>query len=187
MRFYSFDFRLQSLLHKKGGRVMKQRFRKILRTGFLILFLCYAHTAAAEKKHPQQPVTPTATDKCAVCGMFVAKYPGWIAEVIYKDGSVAFFDGPKDLVTYYFNIKNYTPQKSREEIAAMYVTAYYTGAFINAATALYVTGSDVMGPMGREFIPFSDDAEAREFKRDHKGEKIVAFKQLTPRLFDTNQ
>ena len=134
-----------------------------------------------------KPAKPTATDKCAVCGMFVAKYPGWIAEVIYKDGSVVFFDGPKDLFTYYFNIKKYTPQKSREEIAAMYVTSYYTGAFINAATAFYVIGSDVMGPMGWELIPFPGDAEAREFMKDHKGEKIVAFKQLTPRLFDTNQ
>jgi copper chaperone NosL len=142
---------------------------------------CYAQAAP---QHPPvqkmlqakpKPVKPAAADKCAVCGMFAAKYPGWIAEVIYKEGSVVFFDGPKDLFTYYFNIKKYTLQKSREEIAAIYVTSYYTGAFINAATAFYVIGSDVMGPMGWEMIPFPSEAEAREFMKDHKGGKSIFF------------
>ena len=62
---------------------------------------------------------------------------------------MVFFDGPKDLFTYYFNIKKYMPQKSREDIAAMYVTSYYSGAFIDAATAFYVIGSDVMRPDGK--------------------------------------
>jgi copper chaperone NosL len=171
---------------------MKWRFVFVIALASFFLIPAGARVFSAEQKttpasSERKPARHSGTDKCAVCGMFVEKYPDWIAEVIYEDGSVVFFDGPKDLFTYYFNIKKYTPQKSREEIAAMYVTSYYTGAFINAATAFYVTGSDVMGPMGREFIPFSGDAEAREFMRDHKGEKIVAFKQLTPRLFDTNQ
>jgi copper chaperone NosL len=174
---------------------MKKRIIIALKTGLLALFLCGACTAALEhsaaaadkKEPPPKPVAPAAADKCAVCGMFVAKYPGWVAEVIYKDGSAVFFDGPKDLFTYYFNIKKYSPQKSREDIAVMYVTSYYNGTFINAATAFYVLGSDVMGPMGRELIPFPGEAEAREFMKDHKGEKILFFKQLTPRLFEANQ
>jgi len=175
---------------------MKQRFLNILKTGLVSVFLWHTVTAtfcstaaAAGEKQPQKyrPAAPAAADKCAVCGMFVAKYPGWIAEIIFKDGSAVFFDGPKDLFTCYFNIKKYVPQKSREDIAAMYVTSYYSGAFIDAATAFYVLGSDISGPMGKELIPCASREEAGEFMKDHKGEKILAFKQLSPRLFEAGE
>jgi len=178
---------------------MKQRFLNMLKLGFVwfvSISLWYAYTAvtgsaltAAEEKQAQkyQPVVPAVTDKCAVCGMFVAKYSGWIAEIIFKDGSAPFFDGPKDLFTCYFNIKKYVTQKSREDIAVMYVTAYYSGVFIDAAKAFYVLGSDINGPMGKELIPCAGMAEAREFMKDHKGNKILTFKQLSAGLFEAGE
>ncbi len=33
------------------------------------------------------PITPKPTDKCPVCGMFVSKYPDWVAQVVYRDGA----------------------------------------------------------------------------------------------------
>ena len=53
------------------------------------------------------PLSPGPGDKCPVCGMFVAKYPDWVGEIIFTDGSVAFFDGAKDLFKYYFNLDKY--------------------------------------------------------------------------------
>ena len=41
-------------------------------------------------------------------------------------------------------------------------------------------GSDVYGPMGRELIPFGDEAAAKEFLADHKGQAILGFSQITP-------
>ena len=43
---------------------------------------------------------PSAKDKCPVCGMFVAKYPDWLAAVRFRDGSHVFFDGAKDMFKY---------------------------------------------------------------------------------------
>jgi nitrous oxide reductase accessory protein NosL len=175
---------------------MKQRLLNMLKLELMAISLWFVYTAAfgstliaAEEKQAQkyQPVVPAAADKCAVCGMFVAKYPGWIAEIIFRDGSATFFDGPKDLFTCYFNIKKYLPQKSREEIAVLYVTAYYSGKFINAAEAFYVLGSDILGPMGNELIPCRDLAEAKELMKDHRGNKILSFKQLSPGLFEAGE
>jgi copper chaperone NosL len=60
----------------------------------LVMFFGVASLAvAAEKGMPK----PTAKDKCPVCGMFIFKYPDWTSAVIFKDGSRAFFDGPKDM------------------------------------------------------------------------------------------
>jgi hypothetical protein len=41
------------------------------------------------------PVKPGPKDKCPVCGMFVAKYPDWVAALVFSDGSTVFFDGVK--------------------------------------------------------------------------------------------
>jgi nitrous oxide reductase accessory protein NosL len=126
------------------------------------------------------PIKPSSKDKCPVCGMFVAKYPDWVGEIIFKDGSVAFFDGPKDLFKYYFNLKEYNPNKARGDIEAIYVTEYYDVKLIDAYTAYFVMGSEVFGPMGRELIPLVNRDDAGEFMRDHKGRKILTFEAVKP-------
>ena len=71
-----------------------------------------------------EPVKPGSGDKCPVCGMFVAKYPDWTAEIIFSDGSVVFFDGVKDMMKYYFNLKKYNPRKARTDIRSIFVMDY---------------------------------------------------------------
>ena len=73
---------------------------------FLLLFLLDIAWGAEPA-----PGKPSKQDKCPVCGMFVSKYPDWIAEVVYKDGKTVFFDGPKDMFKYYFNLKKYDPKR----------------------------------------------------------------------------
>jgi nitrous oxide reductase accessory protein NosL len=114
--------------------------------------------------------------------MFVAKYPDWLAQITFKDGSYAFFDGVKDMMKYYFNLAKYNPKKKVEDIAAMFVTEYYSLGVTDGFKAFYVVGSNVYGPMGRELIPFKDEAEAREFMKDHAGESLVVFAGITPEL-----
>ena len=68
-------------------------------TAIIICILSLSYAVAAEP----EPVQPSKKDKCPVCGMFVYKYPDWVGEIIFKDGSIAFFDGAKDLFKFYFN------------------------------------------------------------------------------------
>ena len=112
--------------------------------------------------------------------MFVAKYPDFVARIVFKDGSQAFFDGVKDMMKYYFNLAKYNPGKQVTEIAAVAVTDYYTLTLVDGLTAYYVIGSDVYGPMGKELIPFKGEAEAKEFMKDHAGKAILAFKAIKP-------
>ena len=125
------------------------------------------------------PVAPKPTDKCPVCGMFVAKYPDWIAQAIYRGGAYAVFDGAKDLFKYLFNLRTYAPTKRAADIAALYVTDYYSLTLIDGKGAWYVGGSDVLGPMGRELIPLSSEKEARQFMVDHKGKRLLRFGEVT--------
>jgi copper chaperone NosL len=121
-------------------------------------------------------------DKCPVCGMFVAKYPDFVAQITLQDGTTVFFDGVKDMLKYYFDIAQYNPGKTKADIAAIFVTDYYKMKSIDGFQAWYVAGSDVYGPMGRELIPFQDEAAAKEFQADHKGKEIFKLKDITPEL-----
>ncbi|WP_297443838.1 nitrous oxide reductase accessory protein NosL [Sulfurimonas sp.] len=121
------------------------------------------------KRYPKLEVTKE--DKCPVCGMFLYKYPRWVARIEYKDKNVSF-DGIKDLMKYYFEHK--------ENVKDILVQEYYTQKTINAKEAYFVVGSDVYGPMGNEFIAFKDERSAKHFLLDHRGKKIVKFSEITP-------
>ena len=138
------------------------------------------HAAAASLELP----APQPSDVCPVCGMFVAKYPQWIATVLYQDGHADHFDGPKDLFKYLADMKKYARGRTREQIARMGVTNYYDGARIGAETAVFVLGSDVLGPMGHELVPHADEADAKEFRSDHNGRRILHFADITPAVLE---
>ncbi len=126
----------------------------------------------------KMPLEVKQDDKCPVCGMFVAKYKNWLSQIIYKDGTYAVFDGPKDMFKYYLNIGNYNPSKKSSDIAAIYVTEYYSTKAMDARQMIFVLGSDVYGPMGDELIPIASEKAAGEFMKDHKGEKILRFHEV---------
>jgi nitrous oxide reductase accessory protein NosL len=111
--------------------------------------------------------------------MFVAKYPKW-AGLMVIDGKKYYFDGVKDLMKFYIFDADFTYDRSK--ITAITVTDFYTLESIPAKEAYYVTGSSLYGPMGNELIPFKTKEAAENFMRDHQGEAIVRFDQITPRM-----
>ena len=117
--------------------------------------------------------------KCPVCGMFVAKYPKWAAR-IEADSKNYYFDGVKDMMKFY--IFDIDFPFNRNKITLIKVTDFYTLKAIDAQQAFYVIGSDVYGPMGNELIPFISKEAAENFMRDHRGEKIILFNEITPHL-----
>jgi copper chaperone NosL len=132
-----------------------------------------------------EPPEVKKTDRCPVCGMFVHKYPKWVGQIVFKDGSYYFYDGAKDLFKHLFNVPKYTPGKMPEGIKDIYVTDYYEVGLIPAKTALYVIGSDVLGPMGHELLPFKDRESAQEFLEDHKGKSVLSFRDVTVAIIES--
>ncbi len=171
----------------RGGKALSQILRpdmkRIKSKGILLAVFLLTLTLAlitdiycGERK----PVKPSPKDKCPVCGMFVAKYPDFLAQILFKDGSALFFDGTKDMFKCYLNLKKYQPSRKQSDIDSIYVTDYYGLTFIDGFEAFYVVGSDIYGPMGRELIPFEKEADAREFMKDHKGNRVLKFIGVTP-------
>lgn len=138
-----------------------------------------------DSKNTKNKVVVEEDEKCPVCGMFVAKYPRWAAQIIYshEEHEHKFsFDGVKDLMKFYFDPKRWINIDShlidKSNIKEVKVTDYYSQEAINGKQAYYVIGSDVYGPMGHELIPFKNLSDAKTFKADHSGKKIVEFKKL---------
>jgi nitrous oxide reductase accessory protein NosL len=151
---------------------------------FLMGLLLVAGIPAAVPGGETQVPDPGPKDTCPVCGMFVAKYPEWIATVLYEDGHAHHFDGAKDLFKYLLDLPKWAPGHSAEDIASVGVTEYYGLARIDARGAWYVIGSDVLGPMGHELVPLATREDAEEFMSDHAGKHILRFDEVTLELLE---
>jgi copper chaperone NosL len=149
--------------------------KRIFMLAAAAVLLSWAGSHAADLK-------PTRSDKCPVCGMFVYKYPDWTTSITMADGKVFWFDGPKDLFKFVRSVGTYAPGKTETDISEVSVKEYYGLKPIDGRKAFYVIGSDVLGPMGRELIPFLSEKDAREFMSDHKGKQILRFEDVTPEI-----
>jgi nitrous oxide reductase accessory protein NosL len=145
--------------------------RKTLIVGFLLVFSVSTATAF-------EPKMPGPRDRCPVCGMFVAKYPEWIATIVLKDGLQLFFDGAKDMFRYYFSLPE--GKVTRDDIHSIYVTEYYSARYAPVEEVLFILGTDVYGPMGAELIPVRGRQHAETFMKDYSGNRIVTFAEVTP-------
>lgn len=146
----------------------------------LVALALAAGAAGPDGPDDPGPTRPGPGDKCPVCGMFVARYPEWVATVRWADGGQSVFDGPKDLLKFLLDVKHYAPGRRREDVRAIFVSDYYEVEPVKAEAAFFVLGSDVYGPMGRELIPFASARAAEEFRRDHHGTRVLRWAEVTP-------
>ena len=148
------------------------------RLPLLLSFLLATGLGAIPPKPAASPKAPVPKGSCAVCGMYVANFPDWAAVVTFRDGGQAWFDGPKDLFTYLLDLKRYAPKRAAGDIASIQVKDYYALKPTDARKASVVLGSDVMGPMGKELVPFGTEAGARDFLKDHHGKKVLGYAEI---------
>ncbi|MFP5258837.1 MAG: nitrous oxide reductase accessory protein NosL [Acidobacteriota bacterium] len=156
--------------------------KHLFRTVPLALCLLFLAAVALAQPAAPQPSPPGKGDKCPVCGMFVAKYPDWLAYAALTDGKFLYFDGPKDMFRFVADPGHYLPGFKKEQITALYVSEFYSLKPIPAEQAFYVAGSDVYGPMGQELAPLASQADAEAFRKDHKGKRVLRFGDITPGL-----
>ena len=151
--------------------------RKRMVAVFVILGLAVFSNARAQGAAPA-----SQKERCPVCGMFVSMFVDWNAEIRFTDSTRAIFDGSKDLFKYYLDMGKYNPSKNKDQITAILAKDYYSKISFDAQKAFYVIWSDVYGPMGHEPIPFEKEADAKKFLKEHKGKKILRFKDISLQL-----
>ena len=132
----------------------------------------------------KQPMEIADDVSCGKCGMYPAKYPRWHSQIIFKDDSMTPFDGCKCMFNFLFGMEKFDNTHSIDDVAVIWVKDFDTGKWINAADAQYVVGSNMMGPMGKELIPFADQAAAMKFHQEQGG-TLMKYAEITPDVLKT--
>jgi len=134
-------------------------------------------TAVAVNVWAETPefTAPDEKARCVVCGMFVAPYPAWLAAVVLEGQPTLYFDGPKDMFKYLDARIDYHPGMDLPEISAVIVTEYYTQQPVAAEEVFFVSGSDVLGPMGHELVPVAGEQPLETFLQDHGGGLVLVY------------
>lgn len=128
------------------------------------------------------PRAVPADARCPVCGMYPARSLAWAAQVIFDNGDTQFFDSPLSLFTYLQDVGRYTAGRRASDIAASFVTDTSNGAWISAPDAVYVSGSNAVGPMrAGNFPAFASVAAAQRFASS-RGGVLLSAGQISPKL-----
>lgn len=101
--------------------------------------------------------------------MRVAEHPEWVGAIVLDDGSTFYFCSVRcTLGACLRSAEVLRAEPSR--IRQVRVPDYLAGnRWVDADTALFVTGSDVVGPMGWELVPAASKEDAEVIVRRHGG------------------
>ncbi len=142
-----------------------------------VVFIVLSCTKADTEK--PLPLELTSEHSCAVCGMITVNIPGSKAQIHYSNGDIFPFCCTSHMFSYYLQ------PDSPPHITAIYVNDMAkaeknipVGGWIDARTAFYVFGGDVMGPHGEALAPFAEIRDAEDYVKDHGGE-IISFNDVT--------
>jgi len=114
--------------------------------------------------------------KCPLCGMYPARYPKFNCQIVFKDGSYEAFDSAIGLLVY-LHFPDKTGLKLKP-VAGVYFKDYLKGGWLEADKTFFVTGSEIRGPMGIQFLPVDSEPAAEKLKKQAKGKDIIHFKLM---------
>ena len=118
-----------------------------------------------------------AAARCAHCGMVVPPDSTWRAGLTTSSGEALLFDAPKCM----FRILRGDRGRGARD---PWVIEYYSSQRRPAPSLLYVLGSDVESPMGRDLVPIEGRERAERFMRDHHGQRVLTFDEVTSPILD---
>jgi copper chaperone NosL len=149
---------------------------------FLLSGISYSSAEAETAPAPVPVIGPmpvTAEMKCHTCGMRVFEFTNWHTQIVYNDNKNDAFCAVKCLMAYYFEPVKYTDSRTQKDFKALYAKDYYTLEWRDMKKMYFVLGSDVLGPMGKDLVPFANRESAETFLKDHNGSRILAFDEIT--------
>lgn len=114
--------------------------------------------------------------KCPLCGMYPARYPKFNCQIVFQDGSYEAFDSAIGLLVY-LHFPDKTGLKLKP-VAGIYFKNYLKEGWLEADKAFFVTGSEIRGPMGVQFLPVDSKQAAEELKKQAQGKDIIHFKMI---------
>ena len=143
-------FAFHSLLYKNGAFNMKKNCLLFLLTALFGITSFVFPNQAFPNVVSGAPKEIESHKECPLCGMYPSRYPQFNCQLIFKDGTYEAFDSAAGLLVYmFFSDKIGINPKPVERI---YFKHYLNGSWLEGYKSFFVIGSEIMGPMGIEFL-----------------------------------
>jgi len=133
---------------------------------------------------PDGRLNVSAGDRCPVCAMLPARYPRFAAAIQLQDGRTYYFCSPGCMLNAWLHPDIFLATTTTHLQRPM-VLEYLDGQALDARKVIWVSGSDVIGPMGPALVPLKNDAHLEAFRRRHGAEHIFRLKELNHANWET--
>jgi nitrous oxide reductase accessory protein NosL len=123
------------------------------------------------------------SDRCPVCAMKVDEHKKFASGIQLEDGRTHYFCGTGCMLRTWIHPEAFLGA-SKSQLRRAVVRDYFTGKHLDAGKAIWVAGSDVVGPMGPAIVPLADEASAAEFKKRHGGKATFKLSDLDDAMWE---
>ncbi len=155
---------------------------------WLVTLLLSSALSAGQLSPATVPLSPDGTmhispeDRCPVCAMRPAKYPQSACAIQLADGRTFYFCDTGCMLRSWLHPDIYLGV-GKDALKRAVVREYFTGAYLDGSAAIWVAGSDVIGPMGPMIVPLDGEDHVRAFQRRHGGKTLFRLEDLTETLW----
>jgi nitrous oxide reductase accessory protein NosL len=135
----------------------------------LFQFTVLSAWVSAEETHKRE--------SCRVCGMYIDQYQKSAAELVFKDGKKEYTCGVACM------LREVTDAGGLSAFKSVKVHDWVSGKLVDAETATYVIGSNVIPDMVPNYIAFAKREEAEAFVAKEGGEIMdfnIAYDDVSP-------
>jgi len=118
--------------------------------------------------------------RCPAKNVPLKENKDFVGVIQYNDGKMDVVSSPK----YTFRLLLQEGRKNYKGIYKVYLTDYKTKRFIDAGSAYYVFGSNLLTVGGDDVIPFRLEEDAKAFLKKYKGSQIFRHDRMDKKFID---
>lgn len=116
-------------------------------------------------------------DRCPVCAMRPIRYPKFSCAIQLSDGRTYYFCGTGCMIRSWMHPEVFLGA-DKSELSLPVVREYFTGRQMDARELEWVSGSDIIGPMGPALVPVQGKKEVETFKIRHGGKAVFTLEEM---------
>lgn len=169
---------------------MRRNRYRILCTLLALLWVTVSAALAGAPQLGARPLDPdgrmriSPSDRCPVCAMRPHRYPKFATAIQLTDHRTFYFCSSGCMITAWLHPDVYLGIDP-DRLALAVVADYFSGEHVDARKRLWVSGSDVIGPMGPAVVPLGSPADVEAFRKRHGGARPFLLDTLTDDQWET--